>query len=95
MSSLFEALDSVYECMVFDSRDWAACRRDAWLWGVLVGWDPDEPGDTDDAMAELAAKHHWTAENVARLRTLHAAVAEFRRQQTPAEQPEGRGGSNA
>jgi hypothetical protein len=79
MSDLTEALNSIYDCMVFDARDWAAGRRDAWLWGVLVGWDPDEDGDTDDAMSEIAAKYGWSEADVARVRRLNAAIAEVRR----------------
>lgn len=87
MSDLAAALNSLGRCMAFDPRDWALDRRDAWLWGVIVGWDPDEEGETDGAMTEVAAKHGWTDEDVARLRTLHTAVDEARR---AAEQPEGR-----
>jgi hypothetical protein len=74
-AALAEALQSVYDCMVFDSRDWGASRRDAWLWAVLVGWDGDEPGDTEDAMAEVALRYGWSDETVERLRRMHAAVA--------------------
>jgi hypothetical protein len=74
-TDLAEALQSVHDCMVFDPRDWAAGRRDAWLWAILVGWDPDEPGDTDDAMTEVAARYGWTDETVERLRRMQAAVA--------------------
>jgi hypothetical protein len=83
VSDLVAALNSLGRCMAFDPRDWALDRRDAWLWGVIVGWDPDEPGETDGAMAEVAAKHGWTDEHVARLRTLHAAVAEVLRAEQP------------
>lgn len=81
MGDLAEALQSAHDCMVFDSRDWAAGSRDAWLYGLFVGWDePDdglghEPGDMDDdVLAELIAKHGWSQENVDRLQRLRAAI---------------------
>lgn len=83
MGDLDEALQSAHDCIVFDSRDWAATRRDAWLYGLFVGWDePDdelghEPGDTDDDVwGELMAKHGWSTENVERLQRLRAVIRE-------------------
>ncbi|WP_433078903.1 hypothetical protein ACQP1P_38660 [Dactylosporangium sp. CA-052675] len=89
-ADLAEALQSVYDCMVFDSRDWGASRRDAWLYAIVVGWDADEAGETDDAMAELAARYCWTDETVERLRRMHAAVAGVLAAAGPAERrPDG------
>lgn len=62
-----DALESAGNCMAFHPRDWAADRRDAWLWGVVVGWD-------EESLAELAAKHGWPADEVERLRRLRAAL---------------------
>lgn len=57
----------------FDSRDWSADRSDAWLWGIVMGYDadPDDPDDTDGAWSAVAARHGWDAETIARLRILH------------------------
>lgn len=62
-----EALQSAGDCLAFHPRDWSVDRRDAWLWGVIVGWD-------QDSLWELAAKHGWSAEEVERLQGLHAAL---------------------
>ena len=62
--------------MAFSSRDWGATRGDAWLYGIVVGWDndpDDDPEDHNDAMAELAVQYGWGADDVTRLRDLHAA----------------------
>ena len=70
-----EALDSVHRQIVFHARDWAPSPHDAWLYGLVVGWD-DEDGITEDndAMAELAERHGWDDEFVALLRRRHAAL---------------------
>lgn len=55
--------------LAFAVRDWSQNRRDAWLWGIIHGWD-------DEAMAEMASQHDWTPEACARLRRLHAKFCE-------------------
>lgn len=44
-------------------RDWSLCPRDAWLYGILCGWD-------DASMTEVQRLHRWTDAEVARLRRL-------------------------
>ena len=66
-----EAVNSARFVMATHSRDWSVNGRDAWLWGIINGWDdPDEDPD-DEAMAEIATAHGWDAVDVARLRRLH------------------------
>jgi hypothetical protein len=43
--------------------DWGQSPDTAWIYGIAVGWD-------GPAMAELAAKHGWSAQKVANLRKL-------------------------
>lgn len=65
-------LDSLHSCLVFSPRDWSNCKRDAWIYGIIVGWDGDgvcEPADS--AINEIAARFNWPEEEVARLRRLH------------------------
>lgn len=66
---LKDALGSAADAMAFSSRDWAANHRDAWLYGIIVGWP-------DDALAEVAAKHQWPSAEIERLRRLRQAVRE-------------------
>lgn len=73
--------ESLHTVMVFDPRDWSAYKRDAWVYGIVVGWDEEKPlkGETGrEAMADLAAKFNWTDEDVARLRRLHKRFDEAR-----------------
>lgn len=63
----------------FCSRDWSSDRRDAWIYGVVVGWG-------DESIAELAEKHGWGKDTQARLRRLHADYqAESAMTSTPTE----------
>ncbi|WP_329126126.1 hypothetical protein [Streptomyces sp. NBC_01353] len=65
--------------MKTNSRDWAATEDDAWLYAVLMGWDCEQQHDhTDDCarlLQEVAAKHGWSEDRVARIRKFRAALA--------------------
>jgi hypothetical protein len=58
----FVSLGNVVAC---SSRDWSKARGDAWLYGIIRGWD-------DDSIAELAPRWEWNEDDVARLKRLHA-----------------------
>ena len=60
------ALLSCVTTMNLDSRDWSMRRRDAWFYGILVGWD--------EALPEIADRYDWSATTVAQLREMNAAV---------------------
>lgn len=78
LADLYAALDSAHTVMALSSQDWAVSNDFAWLWGIFVGWDAEEPDDlSGDAMGEVAARFRWTDADVARLRRLRAAVAAF------------------
>jgi len=64
---LAEALTSLAATIAFDVRDWSLSSRDAWIYGIAVGWD-------DDALAELTVKHEWPPGEVARLRRYREVV---------------------
>lgn len=59
-----ESLRNVIAC---DPRDWGEYKRDAWLWGIVFGWE----GTWD----EMARRHYWTANTLARLKRLHGRFA--------------------
>ena len=60
------------EMLTFTSKDMAADRLDAWLYGIIIGWD-DEDGDGLDAMSELAKRFGWSEVAVTRLRAQREA----------------------
>jgi len=83
---LSEVFDSLGRVLATSSRDWGTYRVDAWLWAVLCGWDCEEQhehgetcGGSWEAMREMADKHGWSEETVARLRSYRAAVREAER----------------
>ena len=65
---LIDAINSARRIVTRDPRDWTANRHDAFLYGVFRGWD--DPA----AAAEVAARHSWDEQFVARLDRLRAAV---------------------
>jgi hypothetical protein len=66
--ALVDALNSARRIVTADPRDWSANRHDAFLYGVFCGWD--DPA----AEAEVAARHSWDEQFVARLHRLRDAV---------------------
>jgi hypothetical protein len=52
--------ESLEACMTSSPRDWAANERDAWMWGIIVGWDIE-------SFAELRIKFGWDGPTAIRL----------------------------
>lgn len=63
MATQLEVMQSLHECIVFDAKDYSASKRDAWIYGIIVGWD-------GPAMRELKAKFGWSDATVERMRAL-------------------------
>lgn len=72
-TDLAEAILALRTSFALDARDWSATDRDAWRYGVIVGWsrDIDDPDD-GDALAEIAARHPDI--DIARMVRLHNAL---------------------
>lgn len=89
LPEVFESLELVLNR---SSRDWGDYWADAWLYGVLVGWDCEGAHKHDDicdngaAMREMAEKHGWDEATVARLRRYR----ETARRALSGEQPDPR-----
>jgi hypothetical protein len=80
-----DVLDTLARVLAGDPRDWSLDRRDAWLWGVLCGWDcEDHPGTVEcdetctNALATVAQRHGWNAVEVDVLRSMRATIREAR-----------------
>jgi hypothetical protein len=57
--------------VTFDARDWSLVRADAWLYGIICGWD-------DGSLAELEQKRLWGVDDTRVLKRLRAEfVAAF------------------
>ena len=46
--------------MASDSRDWSQDKRDAWIYGIVFGWD--------EAFDEVANRHKWSIADQNRLK---------------------------
>ena len=71
--------------IALNSRDWGTDEADAWLYGIVLGWgpDPDDP-ESGSALPDLARRHGWTPQQVARLERLHT---NFERLKLPGDEP--------
>lgn len=57
-------LNSLEESLNFDSRDWSSNKKDAWIYGIISGWD-------EDSLKEISQKFNWDKETVNHLKDLH------------------------
>ncbi|WP_411098972.1 hypothetical protein [Streptomyces sp. x-45] len=70
-SGIARAVNAVCNMMrvgVGDTRDWSADRHDAYLWGVLIGWD-------DDTLKNVAARHRWNEHRIHYVREMRALLS--------------------
>lgn len=58
-------LESITDTLAFYCRDLSTDHRDAWIYGIAVGWD-------DESLKELRVKHNWDEKTVTRLKLLHS-----------------------
>lgn len=56
--------DSLYYTIANDPRDWAKCKRDAWIYGIIVGWD-------EESLQQIKEQHKWSQRDADRLSLLH------------------------
>lgn len=64
MSEIWCPLESIETAIAVSVRDWSENNRDAWIYGIVFGWE-------EDSMQEMIKKHHWSKETVQRLNILH------------------------
>lgn len=61
-------LESIATAMAFSPADWGQHHREAWIYGIVFGYDAER-------MELMVKRHRWTAETVARLERLHVRFA--------------------
>ncbi|MTI49480.1 MAG: hypothetical protein FH761_16730 [Firmicutes bacterium] len=61
---LVKVAKSLHEAIAFDSKDYSINRTDAWLYGIIIGWD-------NSSIKELQNKFDWTDLTCERLKCLH------------------------
>jgi hypothetical protein len=80
-------LTELRQHVAMSSADWSRSKSDAWIYGVIVGWDlkaDDDPEHDESAMPDIAARFNLTDEQVSELRRLHH---EFEALLTDEQQP--------
>lgn len=60
--------ESLQKAIAFSSNDWAQNKRDAWIYGIVMGWG--------DSLEEVARLHRWDEQEQKRLRFLESEFAE-------------------
>lgn len=68
--TLISSIQSIMDTMIADDRDWSKDDTDAWIYGVLWGWD-------DDSYAELQEYHRWTDQEVLLNGVLHQQIVDL------------------
>lgn len=66
-------LESLANCIAFDSKDWSISGRDAWVYGIVLGWD-------QESLMELQHKFQWSDDTCERLIELHQKFEDLRGQ---------------
>jgi len=64
MDSPTNPMQALRESYSRSPKDMAKSKFDAWVYGVICGWD-------DDAYRELSIKHNWSEETVKYNKLLH------------------------
>lgn len=67
------------DTLAFAANDWAASRAEAWVYGIILGWEFDNPEDGPQLREEFRQKFGWTGEQIARLEALHEAFEALER----------------
>jgi hypothetical protein len=70
-SRLEDPLQSLQTLVACHARDWSLDPRDAWLYGIVCGWDYP-------TLLELSARHGWNSKALMRLERLHARFVSLR-----------------
>lgn len=61
---MYNSLESIRDTFVKSSKDWAVTKQDAWLYGIIVGWDYK-------SYKELAKTWNWSKDDVDLNKKLH------------------------
>lgn len=57
-------LESIECTIAFDVKDWSVDRRNAWIYGIVFGWD-------EDSLKTLSFRFHWDSKDIDRLKRYH------------------------
>jgi len=64
MDDATNPLQALAESLSRTSKDMSSTKFDAWLYGIILGWD-------DEAYEELAQLYNWSKKNIEYNKSLH------------------------
>jgi hypothetical protein len=73
-NQMTDPLESLVNLLAFSSKDWSIDKSDAWMYGIVAGWD-------NESLNELQVKFDWHDLEVKRLKILHINFKELQKQQ--------------
>ena len=60
---------SIWYTMAHATKDWSADKNDAWIYGIILGWD--------ESLPEIAERFGWDESAVRRIERLHKKFTEL------------------
>ena len=66
MARALASIGSMEAALTTHPRDWSLDHRDAWVYGMIVGWG--------DCLPDVASRHGWSEETQEKLRRGYAAL---------------------
>lgn len=77
MKKITNPLESLYNIMVFSSQDWAADKRGAWMYGIVVGWGGECKEENEEAYQMFNQRFGWNRGTWNRLNKLHEDYTKY------------------
>ncbi|MFW2500430.1 hypothetical protein [Clostridium diolis] len=79
MEEITNPFESLHNTIVFDVKDWSTDKRNAWIYGIIVGWGSDDPEIAEEIFQEFNKQFRWTRETWNRLQILHKEFLRYRK----------------
>lgn len=70
--------ESLHNSIVFDSKDWSLNKRDAWIYGIVVGWCGEDDKENERIFQEFNNSFGWDIDTWNRLQTMHNEFLKFK-----------------
>jgi hypothetical protein len=71
------AFQSLRAVLATSSRDWSRDDEDAWIYGIVWGWNKLDDVLDSDIIVDVAKNHGWSTETRERLKQFSIAVHEL------------------
>lgn len=78
LKEITNPFESLHDTIVFDSRDWGKSEKDAWIYGIIIGWNSDNKEEVEGIFQEFNRKFKWDRDTWNRLQTLHNEYLKYK-----------------